>query len=160
MRLGLLCQLTLSMFDRKKIIIATIIAIIIIGLPITIPLSDNITLIIGGEDFSLIYFLRYFFIHIILVICHYLLILIFLKFLIRSNIYKIFLHNKKVFLLSMYIALFNSFITNSFTFEQFFSIDLNYTLRVDILSFFAYALINSYIIINTNKLINKFNTHN
>ena len=147
------------MSTRKKIIntIITIsIAIIVFILPITIPINNDTTLIIGGEDFSSMYFFSYFFIHIILVVAHYLLILIFFKFIIRNTIYKIFLDNKSILLLSMYIVLFNSFIINSFSFEQFFSLDLNYTLRLDIISFFAYSLINACIIININRLIYKF----
>jgi len=147
------------MFSRKKIIntiIAISITIIVFILPITILINDDIALIIGGEDFSLMHFLKYFFIHIILVVAHYMLILIFFKFIIRNAIYKAFLDNKNILKLSMYIVLFNSFIRNSFSFEQFFSRDLNYTLRLDILSFFAYSLINLYIIMNINRLICKF----
>ena len=80
----------------------------------------------------------------------------FFKFIIKNTIYKACLDNKNILSLSMYIVLFNSFIRNSFSFEQFFSIDLNYTLKLDILSFFAYSLISLYIIININKLIYKF----
>ena len=147
-----------SIFTRKKIIstiIVTFIVTIAFVLPIAIPLNEDITIIIGGENFSLTSFVGYLFTNVIFVAIHYLFILVFFKYIIKNNIYKIFLDNKNILLLSMYIVLFNSFIRNSFSFEQFFSIDINYTLRLDILSFFAYSLINSYIIVNINKLIYK-----
>lgn len=148
------------MSTRKKIAILIIIAMILsnspITFPITISVNDNTSLIVGSKDFSLIHFFKYFFIHISFVVTHYLLILTFFKFIIRNNIYKIFLDNKKILLLSMYIVLLNSFILNSFSFKQFFSLDSDYTLSLDILSFFAYSLINSFIIIVTNRLVYKF----
>jgi len=118
----------------KKTVVAIIaisIAVIAFILPITIPFNEDTTLIIGGEDFSLMYFLKSFFIHIVLVVVHYMLILAFFKFIIKNTIYKAFLDNKNILKLSMYIVLFNSFIRNSFSFEQFFSLDLNYTLKLE-----------------------------